>query len=145
MKEFIEKLIGRLEEASHWEESTFDEDGYSNDDSEEVIYLHRAIEIVNQLAEEYEREHIVDLGNKICDKVDDILRKRNNGWIPCSERLPDAEADVLLSLRSLDIYVGFMANTEGMFYVEGEGYVEYENVLAWQPLPAPYQPEEGRE
>lgn len=70
-----------------------------------------------------------------------VEAKENNcGWIPCSERLPDAEADVLLSLRSLDIYVGFMANTEGMFYVEGEGYVEYENVLAWQPLPTPYQP-----
>lgn len=75
-----------------------------------------------------------------CEAVDRVKEEYNNGWIPCSERLPDAEADVLLSLRSLDIYVGFMANTEGMFYVEGEGYVEYENVLAWQPLPTPYQP-----
>ena len=58
MKEFIEKLIGRLEEASHWEESTFDEDGYCNDDSEEVIYLHKAIEIVNKLAEEYNNESV---------------------------------------------------------------------------------------
>ena len=58
MKESIEKLIGRLEEASHWEESTFDEDGYCNDDSEEVIYLHKAIEIVNKLAEEYNNESV---------------------------------------------------------------------------------------
>lgn len=70
----------------------------------------------------------------------EIECNKDDGWIPCSERLPDAEADVLLSLRSLDIYTGFRANTEGMFYVEGEGYVEYENVLAWQPLPTPYQP-----
>ena len=56
MNEFIEKLIGRLEEASHLEESTFDEDGYCNDDSEEVIYLHKAIEIVNKLAEEYNND-----------------------------------------------------------------------------------------
>ncbi len=34
MKEFIEKLIGRLEEASHWEEITFGEDGYCNDFAE---------------------------------------------------------------------------------------------------------------
>ncbi len=56
------------------------------------------------------------------------------GWIPCSERLPEIEQTVLLSLRSLDVSVGFRANTDGYFYTEGEGYVLYENVLAWQPL-----------
>lgn len=55
-------------------------------------------------------------------------------WIPCSERLPEIEQTVLLSLRSLDVSVGFRANTDGYFYTEGEGYVLYENVLAWQPL-----------
>lgn len=60
-------------------------------------------------------------------------------WIPCVERMPDIEEMVLLSLRSLDIYVGFRANTEGQFFVDGEGYVKYENVLAWQPLPEPYK------
>ncbi len=60
------------------------------------------------------------------------------GWIPCSERLPEVEQTVLLSLRSLDVSVGFRANTDGYFYTEGEGYVLYENVLAWQPLPEAY-------
>ena len=128
MKEFIEKLIGRLEEISV--ENTCSDCPYKakcdevqehiNDETTDLCgatIKALSIEIVNQLAEEY-----------------------NNGWIACSERLPDAEADVLLSLRSLDIYTGFRANTEGMFYVEGEGYVEYENVLAWQPLPEPYKP-----
>ena len=62
-----------------------------------------------------------------------------NGWIPCSEMLPEEEADVLLSLRSLDVYTGFRANAEGCFYIDGDGYVEYENVVAWQPLPEPYK------
>lgn len=60
------------------------------------------------------------------------------GWILCSERLPEVEQTVLLSLRSLDVSVGFRANTDGYFYTEGEGYVLYENVLAWQPLPEAY-------
>ena len=60
------------------------------------------------------------------------------GWIPCSERLPEVEQTVLLSLRSLDVSVGFRANTDRYFYTEGEGYVLYENVLAWQPLPEAY-------
>ncbi len=73
------------------------------------------------------------------NSVKDLAEEHNNGWIPCERELPELEADVLLSLRSLDIYTGFRANTEGCFYVEGEGYVEFENVLAWQPLPAPYK------
>lgn len=60
------------------------------------------------------------------------------GWIPCSERFPEVEQTVLLSLRSLDVSVGFRANTDGYFYTEGEGYVLIENVLAWQPLPEEY-------
>lgn len=72
-------------------------------------------------------------------RVDDMVRMINGqpkigGWIPCSERLPEIEQTVLLSLRSLDVSVGFRANTDGYFYTEGEGYVLYENVLAWQPL-----------
>lgn len=77
--------------------------------------------------------------------VKSIIREQptayNGGWIPCSERLPEVEADVLLSLRSLDVYTGFRANTEGCFYVDGEGYTECYNVLAWQPLPEPYKQE----
>ena len=72
---------------------------------------------------------------------EDYCGEYGGGWIPCSERLPEIEADVLLSLRSLDVYTGFRANTEGSFYVEGEGYVEFENVIAWQPLPEPYKAE----
>ena len=48
-----------------------------------------------------------------------------NGWIPCSYMLPEEEANVLLSLRSLDVYTGFRANAEGCFYIDGDGYVEY--------------------
>ena len=120
MKQFIDKLIERLEEESKDAQENMvksTSNSVANFCSGACGAYNKTIAIVNQLAEEY-----------------------NNGWIACSERLPDAEADVLLSLRSLDIYTGFRANTEGMFYVEGEGYVEYENVLAWQPLPEPYKP-----
>ena len=71
--------------------------------------------------------------------VQEVAEEYNGGWIACSERLPDVEADVLLSLRSLDVHTGFMSNTEGYFYVDGEGYVEFENVLAWQPLQEPFK------
>lgn len=64
------------------------------------------------------------------------------GWIPVSERLPEIYLDVLLSLRSLDVEVGFRGSTEPYYYCHG-GYIDPQNVLAWQPLPEPYTAEGG--
>lgn len=87
------------------------------------------MELMSEL-EEAGAEHVrFDDLRKFVDEFPKI-----GGWIPCSERLPEIEQTVLLSLRSLDVSVGFRANTDGYFYTEGEGYVLYENVLAWQPL-----------
>lgn len=68
----------------------------------------------------------------------------NGGWIPVSERLPEIHQDVILSLRSLEIEVGFRAETEPHFYCHGADgcYIDPKNVLAWMPLPEPYK-EEG--
>lgn len=88
--------------------------------------INRAYSIVKKVAEEFATD--TDVGT--------------NDWIPCSVRLPEEEADVLLSLRSLDVYTGFRANAEGCFYIDGDGYVEYENVIAWMPLPEPYKESE---
>lgn len=44
----LERVIKRLEDNSFWTEATFDEDGYCNDDSEKVIGLGVAIEIIRQ-------------------------------------------------------------------------------------------------
>ena len=78
-----------------------------------------AIEIVKQEAEQY-----------------------NNGWIPCSEKLPDVRQDVLVTVK----YTGFM----GMHgYWIKTGHMEAENdwwgdcaggdVIAWRPLPEPFK------
>lgn len=42
----MDKIVEQLEEASYWTEPTYDEDGYSDDDSDEVVFLEKAIEIV---------------------------------------------------------------------------------------------------
>lgn len=70
------------------------------------------------------------------DKLDD-------GWIPVEERLPEVQQDVLVSLRSLEVYSGFRSNIDGYFNVNSGELVSNENVLAWQPLPAPYRPKEA--
>jgi len=69
----------------------------------------------------------------------DLLEQTD--WIPVSERLPEIHQYVLLSLRSLDVEVGFRAETEPYFYCHGADgcYIEPQNVLAWRPLPEPYK------
>lgn len=76
--------------------------------------------------------------------LDELISENKGEWIPVSERLPEIHQDVLLSLRSLDVDVGFRGETEPYFYVHGVGgcfYVKPQNVLAWQPLPEPYKAE----
>ena len=47
-KTAMERIVKLLEENREWTDSTFDEDGYCNDDSFEVVRLDTAIEIVKE-------------------------------------------------------------------------------------------------
>lgn len=115
MNEAFDNILERLEE--HF--------NCTNNRDMRLAY-HHAMKVVQEVEEEFATDTNVG----------------TNGWIPCSVRLPEEEADVLLSLRSLDVYTGFRANAEGCFYIDGDGYVEYENVIAWMPLPEPYKESE---
>lgn len=67
----------------------------------------------------------------------------NNGWIPCSEMMPRYEEDVLLYLNSYEVQMGYRAIQTGgdCFYIYMScDFVDCEDVIAWQPLPEPYQP-----
>ena len=74
------------------------------------------------------------------EQIDSVAVAFEQRWIPVSERLPEIHQKVLLFLRSLDVVVGFRAETEPYFYCQGD-YIEPQNVLAWMPLPEPYKEE----
>lgn len=115
MKEFIEKLIGRLEEKANQTWLVLAErNGYE-----------RAIEIVNQLAEEY-----------------------NNGWISVDDALPELTEGTecfkqspccLVTLKWWD---GDMTESVGWYNQSGVWSEDSKNckVVAWMPLPPKYQP-----
>ena len=44
----VEKVVEQLEKSHFHTDATFDDDGYCNDDSEEVVNLNEAIEIVKR-------------------------------------------------------------------------------------------------
>ena len=133
MNKAFEKILDRLEEPKfdigcgecpYMEKCDEVQETITNEKTDLCAETMRAIakEIVQEVSEEFATDTNVG----------------TNGWIPCSVRLPEEEADVLLSLRSLDVYTGFRANAD----IDGDGYVEYENVIAWMPLPEPYKESE---
>ena len=127
MKEFIEKLIGRLEEkfkynseqAEIWRSGS-DKDSYSR--GQKDLYMDRSntygevMRMVNQLAEEY-----------------------NNGWIACSERLPEDDMDVLVKYDVERYGIAWYQKNFGWDSEDIQNSIYRLNVIAWQPI-APYQP-----
>ena len=160
MKEFIEKLTKKLYENVK-SKSCPDEACWAhlnkncdNCDSKE-IKVEDVIRIVNQLAEEYKQQlpndlmivsslpslySLQDFEEEAIQRV--VANANNNGWIPCSERLPE---DCTIYEVTAQFGNG-MCYTEFAYYDESRGeWWKHDddglvNVLAWQPLPAPYQP-----
>lgn len=123
MKEFIEKLKSKLEELkasgnpydSYWDEAMYRATELVNSTSNKTI--DGVIEIVNQLAEEY-----------------------NGGWIPCNERLPEAGQTVLVQDFEDYYEVCNCETKQGVKgFSSGDWWASANNYIAWQPLPAPYK------
>lgn len=119
MKGFIEKLITRimLESASC---KVYKLINPNKEDIAEFNAYKKCIEIVNKLADEYI--------NTSSDT--------SSGWIPCSERLPEANKGVLVCTNEgqvdVDYYGEYIKDFIGL-----KGTEQY--AIAWQPLPAPYK------
>ena len=142
MQEVFEKIIEKLEERTSF---LSDCTKYGNKDAEQqrkscstmMMYevadlVDDLIEIVKQEAEQYtSTEHI----NCSSDSS-------TNGWIPCGERLPDD----FMSFEYLTIRKGHTLATITYYCVVNHKWYLSRNsskeidVIAWQPLPEPYQP-----
>ena len=75
-----------------------------------------------------------------------MAQLNNNGWIPCSERLPEDDSNciVTVELPSGAIVVGFgWFDRVGVCWYVGVQELRTTNALAWMPLPAPYRQKEG--
>ena len=126
MKEFVEKLIERLEEekAIHtkfYRLSEYREFPEVKTRHELIMHnFNKTIEIVNQLAEEYK-----------------------GGWIPCSERLPDKSGWFLCTQEYHSLTNGNLikVTTELVEFYDNK-WRRAKNLVVthWQPLPEPYQP-----
>jgi hypothetical protein len=132
MKEFVEKLISRLREATYDMEiceEQFDMNSpYFMDVDYKMVKFDDAKTIINELAEEY-----------------------NNGWIPCSEGLPNVGMTVLCYWKqdnrydnTTSYYYTLMYRNEDYQWISDFGMCNGA-IIAWQPLPQPYKPQKEAE
>lgn len=97
------------------------------------------IELLRQVVSTRYGLDVVD--DKNCDKIIEMLINYPR-WIPCSERPPELDDEVLVTDDHNCI-------RHCMFCKRGEtwrGFVTYEegmtiDAIAWQPLPSPYREE----
>lgn len=119
MNKAFEKILDQLDEASVLRANS--KEYFNNPQNgeyvDDVVLMKDAIKIVNEVAEEYK-----------------------DGWIPCSERLPE-EYTVLCCDNYGEMIVGHpyfdeVSNTN--YSVESDNEMMYDCV-AWQPLPEPFK------
>lgn len=115
----------------------------------EIVAYEEAIEIVNQVAEEYKGVTTCYLGSPCEYQNEDIRVDENEGWIPCSSE-PTEEGSYIVAWVPEHLEVRCDSpHYYGIFeYENGEWSIDvpngYKNIgivmLAYRPLPQPYQP-----
>ena len=82
-------------------------------------------------------DKILEYNKALCNFIEAIpSADRPQGWIPCSERLPKENTEVLMSLE-WGIDIGEYRN--GDWHSEWINYYDDGDVLAWMPLPEPWK------
>lgn len=88
---------------------------------------------LKQIPNEYRHEEYNEAIRDVVRFIERYKEKYNNGWIPCSEQLPEKEGKYLVTLDKWNI-VSF-ADFKNLKYNPHFNAP----VIAWQPLPEPYK------
>lgn len=168
MKEVFEKIIERLKERKKYLMNDFVLKDVALSVKENALgridELGGAIEIISQVAEEYKELTITT--NQLTEsnpKIEEFLNEdspytveftwcdnavKNNGWISCSERLPEEAYGCLVTVMDYEPMTGqefenilpYFAGYDGHAWYDSDGQEIPFEIIAWQPIPEPYQP-----
>ena len=134
MNEAFEKIIEKLEERTS--------------------FLSDCMKYGNKDAEQQNKSYSTMMMYEVADLVDDLIEivkqeaeQYNNGWIPVEERMPEEAFGCLVTVMDcepstqtefeniLPYFVGY----DGDSWNDADGETIPFEVIAWQPLPEPYQ------
>lgn len=119
--------------------------------------LEKILEEIENIEKEYVYGHhaLYALGAAgVAFKISNIIRSymnkaENGGWIPVSEHLPEVPEGIddddcpefNVTIKGVDKATTLKYSPDGTWFDDlGEVY----QVVAWQPLPKPYKPEEDK-
>ena len=129
MKEAFEKILERLDAKKQYFQKFYEADGKTEEDE----YINKATQLAFDDAKNI---------------VQEVAEEYNNGWIPCSERLPKESFGCLVTVMDcepstqtdfeniLPYFVGY----DGHSWNDEDGEEIPFEVIAWMPLPELYQP-----
>ena len=86
--------------------------------------------------------HNGSYGRSINKAIDALEQEPKTKWIPVSERLPEETGTYI---TTLDYGEYGLAVGQRYYYGKGLGWAEEDCVIAWQPLPEPYEPQGSEE
>lgn len=108
-----------------------------------------ALELLDKLDEIITKQ--IDISNNqvecqtlrwVLDVMSEMNVETSQGWIPVSERLPASDEDVLVT-NGKEMYIGWINPTDKCWRVDSEGEYFMNDIVAWQPLPKPYEEKRG--
>ena len=77
---------------------------------------------------------------KCIEIVKEVAEEYKGGWIPCSERLPEENQEVILQDFYGNITIEKMKTNDGAKgFSDGNWWSSANNYVAWQPLPEPHK------
>ena len=97
---------------------------------------------VNRITDNIIKDKPKELGqimayNRALDIINQVEAEYNNGWIPCSERLPN-EADYYLVTKEDDIAYSIDIALWDDYHWSNNGFHKADKVIACQPLHETY-------
>lgn len=83
-----------------------------------------------------------DLEDLVAEKVEEIKETMSGKWIPCSERLPEKLGEYLVTVNTVGWNLEETTEIDIAYWDDLEGFHKAEKVIAWMPLPKPYEGEQ---